>query len=137
MTGRSIQPTGRSIHQSAQSAPPFPLLLSPSNQPTNHPLHPPTHPPHPTPQPPQVFVERLPNGALKTEPARREMTLLDLLTHTSGLSYGYGESVEERRPCGLLGREGGEDGRRKKERAAPRRVHAYVHGCMRLISAAP
>ena len=38
-------------------------------------------------------MERLPNGAMRTEPAHRLITVQDLLTHTSGLSYGYGTRV--------------------------------------------
>ena len=39
-------------------------------------------------------MEQLPNGALRTEPANRLITVQDLLTHTSGLSYGYGKYLK-------------------------------------------
>jgi len=45
------------------------------------------------------------DSSLYTEPANRDITILDLLTHTSGLSYGYGFGKEG-------GREGGREGRR-------------------------
>ena len=38
----------------------------------------------------RVFTGAEADGTLKTEPARREITIRDLLTHTSGLGYGPG-----------------------------------------------
>ena len=36
----------------------------------------------------QVFVGENPDGTLKTEPARRSITMRELMTHTGGLGYG-------------------------------------------------
>ncbi len=44
----------------------------------------------------QVALEQ-PDGSIRTEPARREMTVRDLLRHTSGLTYGFfGSSAVDR-----------------------------------------
>jgi len=49
------------------------------------------------------------DGSLYAVPAKRLITIFDLLTHTSGLSYGYG--FGERRERGRKGgREGGREG---------------------------
>lgn len=38
----------------------------------------------------QVYVSNTPEGVMTTEPAKSHITIMQLLTHTSGLSYGYG-----------------------------------------------
>jgi CubicO group peptidase (beta-lactamase class C family) len=41
--------------------------------------------------------------SLSAEPAEREITVHDLLTHSSGINYGWGENEEEWKRIGLYG----------------------------------
>ncbi len=43
------------------------------------------------------------NGGYRVEPAQRQITIRDLLTHTSGISYGSGPAAEQWQSAGLQG----------------------------------
>lgn len=43
------------------------------------------------------------DGGYSVEPAKRQITIRDLLTHTSGVSYGSGPAAEQWRSAGLQG----------------------------------
>lgn len=51
----------------------------------------------------QVVVPDGPDGKLRFEPAKRPITIRDLMTHTSGIPYGYGPSGEQWKEAGLFG----------------------------------
>ncbi len=44
-----------------------------------------------------------PGGKIGVVPARREITVRDLMTHTAGISYGDGPAVEQYKAAGLYG----------------------------------
>lgn len=51
----------------------------------------------------QVAVPDGPDGAIRLEPASRPITIRDLMTHTSGIPYGYGPSGAVWKEAGLFG----------------------------------
>lgn len=52
---------------------------------------------------PKVAVLDKPGGDVRLEPARRPITIRDLMTHTSGIPYGYGQSGALWKEAGLFG----------------------------------
>ncbi len=44
-----------------------------------------------------------PGGRYGTVPAKREITIRDLLTHTAGVNYGDGPAAEDYRAAGIFG----------------------------------
>lgn len=44
-----------------------------------------------------------PDGSYRVEPANRQITIRDLLTHTSGISYGSGPAADQWQAAGLQG----------------------------------
>ncbi len=52
---------------------------------------------------PEVAVVDAPGGEMRLEPARRPITIRDLMTHTSGIPYGYGQSGALWKEAGLFG----------------------------------
>jgi CubicO group peptidase (beta-lactamase class C family) len=50
-----------------------------------------------------IVPSTVPGGRYGTAPAKREITIRDLLTHTAGINYGDGPSADEYRAAGLFG----------------------------------
>lgn len=50
-----------------------------------------------------AIASTTPGGRIGVVPARREITIRDLMTHTSGISYGDGPAVEQYKAAGIHG----------------------------------
>ena len=51
----------------------------------------------------ETFVAKKSDNGYSIEPAEREITIIDLLTHTAGIGYGFGIASEEWEEAGIQG----------------------------------